>query len=70
MNVYRLRGILLYSTLNTMLHKTYVPTVPLLMKICNGFGITIAQFFTEEDETARLTAIRGKVSTSGASWMM
>lgn len=39
-----------------MLHKTYVPIVPLLMKICNGFGITIAQFFTEEDETARLTA--------------
>ena len=45
-----------YSTLNTMLHKTYVPTVPSLMKICDGFGITIAQFFTEEDETARLTA--------------
>lgn len=53
-----------------MLHKTYVPTVPSLMKICDGFGITIAQFFTEEDETARLTAIGGNVSTSGASWMM
>ncbi len=44
-----------YSTLNTMLHKTYVPTVLSLMKLCNGFGITIAQFFSDQDETALLT---------------
>ena len=44
-----------YSTLNTMLHKTYVPTVPSLMKICDGFGITLSQFFLEDDEQAMLT---------------
>ena len=44
-----------YSTLNTMLHKTFVPTVPSLMKLCNGFGISLAQFFDEGDETATLT---------------
>lgn len=44
-----------YSTLNTMLHKTYVPTVPSLMKLCDGFGITMAQFFSDQDETAMLT---------------
>ncbi len=44
-----------YSSLNTMLHKTYIPTVPSLMKICDGFGITLAQFFSEEDETVKLT---------------
>ena len=44
-----------YSTLNTMLHKTYVPTVPSLMKICDGFGITLADFFTVESETAKLS---------------
>lgn len=44
-----------YSTLNTMLHKTYVPTVPSLMKLCEGFGITLAQFFSGGDETAKLT---------------
>ena len=44
-----------YSTLNTMLHKTYVPTVPSLMRLCDGFGITLAQFFDEGDETATLT---------------
>ena len=45
-----------YSSLSTMLHKTYVPTVPSLMKICNGFGITLAQFFSDQDESVKLTA--------------
>lgn len=45
-----------YSSLSTMLHKTYVPTVPSLMKICTGFGITLAQFFSDQDESAKLTA--------------
>lgn len=44
-----------YSSLSTMLHKAYVPSVPSLIKICNGFGITLAQFFSEQDDTARLT---------------
>lgn len=44
-----------YSSLSTMLHKTYVPSVPSLMKLCDGFGITLAQFFSEEDEVAKLT---------------
>lgn len=44
-----------YSTLNTMLHTTYVPTVPSLMKICDGFGITIAQFFSTGNDVAKLT---------------
>ena len=45
-----------YSTLSTMLHKSNVPSLPSLMKICQGFGITLAQFFSAEDEGARLTA--------------
>lgn len=49
-----------YSSLNTMLHKNYVPTVPSLMKLCDGFGITLAQFFAPEDEAAKLT--RGQKS--------
>lgn len=44
-----------YSTLSTMLHKTNVPSVPSLIKICNGFGITLAQFFSNWDESAKLT---------------
>ena len=44
-----------YSTLSTMLHKANVPSVPSLIKMCNGFGITLAQFFSPEDEISRLT---------------
>lgn len=44
-----------YSSLSTMLHKAYVPSVPSLIKICNGFGITLSQFFSQEDDTAKLT---------------
>lgn len=44
-----------YSTLNTMLHKTNIPSVPSLMKLCDGLGITLAQFFSHEDESAKLT---------------
>lgn len=45
-----------YSTLSTMLHKTNVPSVPSLMKICDGLGITLAQFFSEADESVTLTS--------------
>jgi len=44
-----------FSTLNTMLNKTSFPSVPSLMKLCDGFGITLAQFFSEYDESALLT---------------
>ena len=39
-----------------MLRKTNVPSVPSFMKICDGLGITLAQFFSDQDETAKLTA--------------
>ena len=44
-----------YSTLNTMLHKTYLPSIPSLEKICTGFGISLAEFFSDSD-IAALTA--------------
>ena len=44
-----------YSSLNTLLHKSYLPTIPSLMKLCVGFGITLAEFFDEGNETATLT---------------
>ena len=44
-----------YSSLSTMLHKAYVPSIPSLIKICRGFDITLAQFFSEKDDTAKLS---------------
>ena len=34
-----------YSTLNSMILKNNSPTLPTLYKLCNGFGISILQFF-------------------------
>ena len=44
-----------YSTLCTMLHKANAPSLPTLIKICNGFGITLSEFFNEDDDYAFLT---------------
>ena len=38
-----------YSTLNTMILKNNQPSLPTLKKLCNGFGITLLQFFNTED---------------------
>lgn len=44
-----------YSTLSTMLNKGTMPSVPTLEKICNGFGISMSQFFLDDENTAMLT---------------
>lgn len=44
-----------YSTLCTMLHKTNAPSIPTLQKICQGFGISLSQFFDSENDMAMLT---------------
>ena len=43
------------STIHNILHKVTVPSFISLKKICDGLGITMAQFFTE-GEPADLTA--------------
>ena len=44
-----------YSTLCTMLHKANAPSIPTLIKICNGFGISLSEFFDLENEAASYT---------------
>ncbi len=34
-----------YSTLNTMMNKQNMPSLPTLQKLCRGFGISVAEFF-------------------------
>ena len=31
-----------YSTLNNMVNRTNIPTIPTLQKLCDAFGITLA----------------------------
>lgn len=37
-----------YSTLSNTFHRNNVPSVSTLMRICEGFGITLAEFFDED----------------------
>ena len=46
---------LTYSTLCTMMHKANAPSLPALLKICKGFGITPADFFDTENPATLLS---------------
>ena len=37
------------STISSWYRKNQIPTIPSMGKICNAFGITLAQFFTDDD---------------------
>ncbi len=37
-----------YSTLSNTFHRSNVPSVSTLIRLCDGFGITLAEFFDEK----------------------
>lgn len=43
-----------YSTLNNMVNRTNIPTIPTLQKLCDAFGITLADFFLDEPDARSL----------------
>ena len=42
-----------YSTLSNTFHRNNVPSVSTLMRICDGFGITLSEFFDEGGITVK-----------------
>lgn len=44
------------STISTWYRKQQIPTIQTLYKVCNGFGITLSQFFAEGDDAISLTS--------------
>ena len=44
-----------YSTLCTMLRKGNTPSIPTLIKLCSGFGISLGEFFDYKNDTITLT---------------
>lgn len=38
------------STISTWYRKKQIPTIPTLEKVCKGFGITLSQFFAEDED--------------------
>jgi len=45
-----------YSTLNTLLLKRTQPSLPTLKRLCAGLGLSLPQFFADDDAPAALTA--------------
>lgn len=45
-----------YSTLSTMINKQNMPTLPTLLKLCQGFGISVTDFFEPDQNLNGLTA--------------
>ncbi len=43
------------STISTWYRKNQIPSIPTLEKVCQGFGITLSQFFAEDGEAVFLT---------------
>lgn len=44
------------STISSWYRKKMIPSIPSLEKICNAFGITLSQLFSEGTESVSLTA--------------
>ncbi|MBC8535993.1 helix-turn-helix domain-containing protein [Feifania hominis] len=44
------------STISTWYRKDQIPTIQSLEKICNGFGLTLSQFFAENQDAVSLTS--------------
>ncbi|HIV25138.1 MAG TPA: helix-turn-helix transcriptional regulator [Candidatus Scatomonas pullistercoris] len=49
------------STVHNILHKVSAPSFVSLLKICNGLGITMAQFFAEDGDAVDLTGEQREV---------
>ena len=52
------------STISSWYRKNLIPTLPSLQKICDAFGITLSQFFAEDDVAVSLTASQKKLLKS------
>ncbi|MDO4324425.1 MAG: helix-turn-helix transcriptional regulator [bacterium] len=44
-----------YSTLSTMINKQNMPSLPTLLRLCQGFGISVTDFFEPEKNLSGLT---------------
>ena len=45
-----------HSTVTNMFNRNNAPTLPTLEAVCNGFGITLVQFFSDRTESSALTS--------------
>lgn len=46
-----------------MVNRTNIPTIPTLQKLCDAFGITLADFFLDEPDALQLTEGQQEIIT-------
>ncbi len=51
-----LKSGLTQSTISSWYRKNTLPTIPSLEKICDAFGISLSQFFMEEEEESMIVS--------------
>ena len=49
------------STISSWYRKNMIPSIPSLEKICNAFGITLSQLFSENNDPISLTPSQRKL---------
>lgn len=49
------------STISNWYSKQQTPTIQTLEKVCRAFGITLSQFFAEENDPVSLTSAERKI---------
>ena len=54
-----------HSTVTNMFNRNNAPTLPTLEAVCNGFGITLVQFFSDRTEASALTAEQQELFRNG-----
>ena len=55
------------STISSWYRKDLVPSIPSLEKICSAFGITLSQFFSENEEPYVLTKTQRNLLEASAA---
>lgn len=58
LTVYRLAKMsdIPYSSLNNIIRHEHIPTIRILMKICDGLNISLSQFFSEIENSPMLSS--------------
>ena len=52
-----------YSTLNSAINRNAAPKIDTLQRICDAFGISLAQFFMEDEQLEILSSEEKKLVT-------
>lgn len=62
-NYLAMEAMLTQSTINNLYTRQTLPTIPTLRAICGAFGITLSEFFAEEEKSDINTELSRRINT-------